>query len=412
MAFIEKAHSYSMALNAMTLFLLLPLSLVVNNRVEGGRTILSREEDLELDRQLKLLKKPAIKTIKEHGQIFDCVHIKKQPAFDHPALKNHKIQMAPSSLPNGFMDKNNSSSILCLESVLKHGGCPRGHVPIRRIKKEDLISAKSRLNFQREHLPNLSVKVVNPYFYSAGQGTPNGTYYGTQTDLNVWSPRVWGSSQYSSSRIWVTDGEDLGNNIQVGWLVKKEKYNDDLPHLFTFWKKGNYLDGCEDHNCPGFVQVNSGIPLGAAIHPSSIYNGRQNYIRLSVYKDPLAKNWWLLWGVHSTPVGYWPKDLFTSSFQDYANKIAWGGIVYTDGMDSSPEMGSGHFSYEGFKQSCYVGRIIVVNEGSSGNVDPNSLLTYKCQSQCYNIKPYANVGYGGYAFTFGGPGGNCSNQLN
>lgn len=28
----------------------------------------------------------------EDGDIIDCVDINKQPAFDHPLLKNHKIQ--------------------------------------------------------------------------------------------------------------------------------------------------------------------------------------------------------------------------------------------------------------------------------------------------------------------------------
>lgn len=29
----------------------------------------------------------------EDGNIFDCVDIYKQPAFDHPLLKNHTIQV-------------------------------------------------------------------------------------------------------------------------------------------------------------------------------------------------------------------------------------------------------------------------------------------------------------------------------
>lgn len=28
-----------------------------------------------------------------HGDIYDCVDIYKQPAFDHPWLKDHKIQV-------------------------------------------------------------------------------------------------------------------------------------------------------------------------------------------------------------------------------------------------------------------------------------------------------------------------------
>ncbi|KAL6009417.1 hypothetical protein ACLOJK_022646 [Asimina triloba] len=47
-------------------------------------------------RLVKPFKKPtaAIKTIQnEVGDIIDCVDIYKQPAFDHPALKNHTIQV-------------------------------------------------------------------------------------------------------------------------------------------------------------------------------------------------------------------------------------------------------------------------------------------------------------------------------
>ncbi|CAH8362312.1 unnamed protein product, partial [Eruca vesicaria subsp. sativa] len=48
---------------------------------------------LDIDMKLKALNKPAVKTIKsEDGDIIDCVDIYKQHAFDHPALRNHKIQ--------------------------------------------------------------------------------------------------------------------------------------------------------------------------------------------------------------------------------------------------------------------------------------------------------------------------------
>ncbi|GAU31341.1 hypothetical protein TSUD_315510 [Trifolium subterraneum] len=49
--------------------------------------------ETEIEAKLKLLNKPAVKSIKsEDGDIIDCVDIYKQPAFDHPALKNHTIQ--------------------------------------------------------------------------------------------------------------------------------------------------------------------------------------------------------------------------------------------------------------------------------------------------------------------------------
>ncbi|XP_054813496.1 uncharacterized protein LOC129314152 [Prosopis cineraria] len=53
----------------------------------------------EVERLLKKLNKPAVKSIKSpDGDIIDCVHILNRPAFDHPKLKNHKIQYAVADL--------------------------------------------------------------------------------------------------------------------------------------------------------------------------------------------------------------------------------------------------------------------------------------------------------------------------
>ncbi|KAI9194418.1 hypothetical protein LWI28_005827 [Acer negundo] len=75
------------------LFLLLLAVSVLSNVADGkakDRATLSG-----IDWKLKLLNKPAVKSIKsEDGDIIDCVDINKQPAFDHPALRNHKIQSA------------------------------------------------------------------------------------------------------------------------------------------------------------------------------------------------------------------------------------------------------------------------------------------------------------------------------
>ncbi|KAL0847549.1 hypothetical protein Bca101_020795 [Brassica carinata] len=50
---------------------------------------------LDIDKKLRTLNKPALKTIKsEDGDVIDCIDFYKQHAFDHPALRNHKIQEA------------------------------------------------------------------------------------------------------------------------------------------------------------------------------------------------------------------------------------------------------------------------------------------------------------------------------
>ncbi|TXG46639.1 hypothetical protein EZV62_027861 [Acer yangbiense] len=70
------------------------------SKFNGKNSDIREDESLLSDRtsaapKLKLLNKPAVKSIKsEDGDIIDCVDINKQPAFDHPALRNHKIQSA------------------------------------------------------------------------------------------------------------------------------------------------------------------------------------------------------------------------------------------------------------------------------------------------------------------------------
>ena len=55
-----------------------------------------------------------------------------------------------------------------------------------------------------------------------------------------------------------------------------------LPWNFqSNWKLGI---GCWNLVCPGFVQVNKDIALGAAVDPISIYDGNQYDITIMIYK--------------------------------------------------------------------------------------------------------------------------------
>ena len=110
------------------------------------------------------------------GDIIDCVHISKQPAFDHPFLKDHKIQvifvsafasnshylfayvlayyvfkqMNPSTTPELLFEENKVSKKPKLERINpvtqlwhQNGVCSEGTIPVRRTKKEDVLRASS-----------------------------------------------------------------------------------------------------------------------------------------------------------------------------------------------------------------------------------------------------------------------------
>ncbi|OMO99228.1 hypothetical protein CCACVL1_03883 [Corchorus capsularis] len=67
-----------------------------------GASKFSVKKNMELERQLEVLNKSAIKTFQaKDGDIIDCIDINKQPALDHPLLKNHKVQVLQVGMKEG-----------------------------------------------------------------------------------------------------------------------------------------------------------------------------------------------------------------------------------------------------------------------------------------------------------------------
>lgn len=90
------------------------------------------------------------------GDLIDCIHIAHQPAFDHPFLKNHTIQMRPNYHPEGLFDeskvstkpKERTNPITQLWHA--NGRCPEGTIPVRRTKKDDILRASSVKRYGRK----------------------------------------------------------------------------------------------------------------------------------------------------------------------------------------------------------------------------------------------------------------------
>ncbi|KAK1300366.1 hypothetical protein QJS10_CPB13g00155 [Acorus calamus] len=252
-----------------------------SNHVINGRLILSKEEDDKLMRQLKVLNKPAIKSIhKENGDIFDCVDIFEQPSLDHPLLKNHSIQMKPSSYPISTVYK--SSSINKFQNIIgiEIDGCPEGTVLIRRTNKEELI-ASQRLKsiFSKSLQKDNDLKLNDEKLHWAYvQTNRSRVIYGAKAAISVHGLREIKSPQATEAQIWVISfktGLETVNTVQAGWHVDPEMYGDSLSRLFVYWT------------------------------------------------DRTTGNWWLTMGPDGTRIGYWPKGLFTW-LSENAHGVIWG----------------------------------------------------------------------------------------
>ncbi|OMO61398.1 hypothetical protein CCACVL1_23547 [Corchorus capsularis] len=386
------------------------------------------KQKLQVQKHLNRLNKPAVKTIESpDGDIIDCVHISHQPAFDHPYLKDHKIQMRPNYHPEGLFDENKVSdekppikqpkehSAPIKQLWHMNGKCPEGTIPIRRTKEEDVLRASSVKRYGRKKhraIPkprSADPDLVNESGHQHAIAYVEGDkYYGAKATINVWEPRIQQPNEFSLSQLWILGGsfgEDL-NSIEAGWQVSPDLYGDNNTRLFTYWTSDAYqATGCYNLLCSGFIQINSEIAMGASISPVSAYRNSQYDISILVWKDPKEGHWWMQFG-NDYVLGYWPSFLF-SYLADSASMIEWGGEVVNsepDGHHTSTQMGSGHFPEEGFGKSSYFRNIQVVDESNNLKA-PKGLGTFTEQSNCYDVQTGSNGDWGHY-FYYGGPGKN------
>ncbi|PWA95288.1 hypothetical protein CTI12_AA051110 [Artemisia annua] len=383
-------------------------------------------QKLQVHKHLKRLNKKPVKTIQSpDGDIIDCVHISHQPAFDHPFLKDHKIQMRPDYHPEGLYDDNKvNTESKVKENTIKqlwhvNGMCDEGTIPIRRTKEDDVLRASSVKRYgKKKHtsmaMPNNIPKTADPDLVNqsghqhAIAYVEGDKFYGAKATMNVWEPKIQQANEFSLSQIWILGGsfgEDL-NSIEAGWQVSPDLYGDNNTRLFTYWTSDAYqATGCYNLLCSGFIQINNNIAMGASISPVSGYRNSQYDISILVWKDQKEGNWWMQFG-NGYVLGYWPSFLF-SYLADSASMIEWGGEVVNsepDGQHTSTQMGSGRFPEEGFGKASYFRNIQVVDKENNLKA-PKDIGTFTEQSNCYDVQTGSNSDWGHY-FYYGGPGKN------
>ncbi|XP_058223054.1 protein neprosin-like [Rhododendron vialii] len=221
-----------------------------------GVDSISGHKLLEFERKLDRLNKHAMKSIhSEDGDIIDCVDIYNQPAFNHPALRNHTIQMTPSYHPTmertsttmKASTKGKGGSSLNVTSQLwqRSGSCPEGTIPIRRIQKQDLLKANSLKEYGRkkprfsqrfQHLGDNIDSFLQQENHSVAILIAQGfSYLGAQGDIKVDNPFVE-SDDYSTSQVSLKNGNYMYYEaVESGWAVNPRVYGDRTTRLFVYW---------------------------------------------------------------------------------------------------------------------------------------------------------------------------------
>ncbi|XP_071718748.1 protein neprosin-like [Rutidosis leptorrhynchoides] len=396
----------------------------------GGSRFSGSQQNAEVMKHLKRLNKRPIRSIQSpDGDIIDCIHISHQPAFDHPFLKNHTIQMRPNYHPNWINDMNikvtsspppsSSSSLYKDKGIVQlwhvNGECPNGTIPVRRTKKEDILRATSVKRYGKK---KSFTTVAQPSSTDPDNISQNshqhaiayvkGEYYGAKATMNVWNPKIQQINEFSLSQIWILGGSfgsDL-NSIEAGWQVNPDLYGDNNTRLFIYWTSDAYqATGCYNLMCSGFIQTNNEIAIGGSISPISELHGSQYDITILIWKDPEEGNWWMQFG-NGKVLGYWPSTLF-SYLTKSASLIEWGGEVVNtaaNGQHTTTQMGSGEFPEEGFGKASYFRYMEIVDESNSLR-DPKDIGIFTEQSNCYNVQMSTDGNWGSH-FYYGGPGRN------
>ncbi|KAI3844634.1 hypothetical protein MKX03_026736 [Papaver bracteatum] len=398
----------------LIMFVVLILSsLISTTHGIGGKRNLSKEDDIEIERQLRILNKKPVKTIiNEVGDVIDCIDIYKQPAFDNPLLKNHKIQMRPRSISGETISKNVS------ESSIFHGlqreRCPLETVPIRRMTREDLVNAKFfAKKFEQVHsngFPNIIYHSVYATEVIRGK-----KYFGCAASMSIHTLTV-DPDQFSTSQIWIVNTtQDEMNGIQFGIMKNPSVVGGHLPRLFGLWMRdGHHIAGCYNIACPGFIQTHISVYIDQPFVHSSVYGQISYDVHIMVYRAQDTGHWWLRMGATaeiSENVGYWPNEIFTT-LRTGASVVRYGGYVGSMYQASTPPMGNGFFpQLQDLDTTAYMRLMKYVNEaGASVDLNPNSVRTMNgTVPQCYKIMFAGQIG-GDWKNTivYGGPGGYCN----
>ncbi|XBI54188.1 hypothetical protein VPH35_036275 [Triticum aestivum] len=296
-----------------------------------------------------------------YGVVFDCVDIYKQPAFDHPLLKNHVLQMPPNSSSGTGLPTTGES-------------CPYGTVPIRRTLKEDLVRGRA----------------LRPFALVLLDSEKGKTFQSASASIEVYYFPMPSDAASTAQMLVVDDRSSNVTVVQAGWHIDPGREGDGQSRLTVYWTADDYKQtGCPNMQCPGFVLVNQYVAPGTAFPAGSS-------IALTIFRT----GHWLA-AVNGLIVGYFPRAIVNG--MDGSTQVQVGGTVYAPPGRKRPPMGSGIAPGPNSNNGAAKFKWLAVR-GSTNvkfrktkDVDDSSIYDVVVTSASQNAPD-------GFSFQYGGPG--------
>lgn len=352
------------------------------------------------------------------GMWVDCVDVARQPSMLTSEMSGSRIDTPPPLPTNrdgaitkpapGWTPAQLDVELHVNESDenghIRH--CEPGTIPIRRTTAEELARYSSLRDYMKVHGNGGHVRrqVSDPYNISGYQYATqyqDVTNWGMQLFLNIWEPSLGSTGIHSLSQMWVANNVFLPTTetAEAGLTVDYSRFHDYHNHLFVSWTDDDYATtGCVNLACPGFVQTNNSVTLGAYYNPASASGGVQQWVELSWVKSSSTANWWLLYQ-GTTWVGYYPASQYHHGMQTQASTTQYGGEVHISQPNGNPppQMGSGALPSTGAGYAAFQAHLQYVNTNyNTIDVSPENDSLSITSPNCYSLTSGYQTGSGWY----------------
>ncbi|KAH0977326.1 hypothetical protein GBA52_027045 [Prunus armeniaca] len=166
---------------------------------------------------------------------------------------------------------------------------------------------------------------------------------------------------------------------------------------------------CFNLLCAAFVQIDRTFTPKMPLSPVSTIGGPSYDMKFTIYQDTQTSNWWLAVTDRNITVGYWPKEMLPH-LRNGAGEVGCGGTAMA-ATKRRPPIGSGQYPDDNSDRAAYFRNPHFIRgwlkEVVPSETDP--VYEYIGQSGCYGLEngKDTKVGFWGYRFAYGGPGGEC-----